>query len=185
MRPGWGSRPFFAVYPRLTGGPPARMFDFAPDEACRFPVKPENGFEFCQRQNGPVSRKAGIFPALSPMPRWAFTPPFHPYLTTKNANKIVHKNQCLAFLVVRRYIFCGAVCLHFWIPGVTRHHALRSPDFPPPVRLPANLRRQPGSSLTHFTPQNQCLSSLPLLLRRQALRLPFRQGLKESLCPRC
>jgi len=35
------------------------LFDFAPDEACR--------------------------PALSPMPRRALTPPFHPYLTLGQA----------------------------------------------------------------------------------------------------
>jgi len=29
-------RPFFAVYPRFTGGPPARILDFAPDEVCLF-----------------------------------------------------------------------------------------------------------------------------------------------------
>jgi len=42
------SGPFLAVYPRLTGGPPTRIFDFAPDEACLFPAKPEKGCEFSQ-----------------------------------------------------------------------------------------------------------------------------------------
>jgi len=43
----------------------------------------------------PFSGKAGILPTLLPTPRWALTPPFHPYL---------------AVLAVRRYIFCGAIC---------------------------------------------------------------------------
>jgi len=42
-----------AVYLRLTGGQPAHnmraLLDFAPDEACRFPISPENGFEFYRR----------------------------------------------------------------------------------------------------------------------------------------
>ena len=82
-------RPFSAVYPRLTGGQPARMRDFAPDEACRFPASPENGFEFCQGKTGLSPRKAGILPTALPPPRWALTPPFHPYLTTKNAKKLI------------------------------------------------------------------------------------------------
>jgi len=48
------SRLFFAVYPRLTGGLPARLFNFAPDEACI---------------SGAVAiAEVGFYPAISPLP---------------------------------------------------------------------------------------------------------------------
>ena len=69
-------------------------------------------------------------PAALPLPRRAFTPPFHPYPFSG------------ASLLCGRYIFCCAVCqkaeylqenppITAFCPGVTRHHTLRSPDFPP------------------------------------------------------
>jgi len=48
------------------------LFDFAPDEVCRFPAS---------------MKAAGIFPIPLLIPRWALTPPFHPYLTAKNTKE--------------------------------------------------------------------------------------------------
>ena len=72
--------PFFAVYPRLIGGQPSRIFDFAPDEACRFPASPENGKEVLPAAKLlPKSNKSwnladavtnaevGSYPAFSPL----------------------------------------------------------------------------------------------------------------------
>ena len=55
--------PFYAVYPRLTGGPPATLLDFAPDEACR--------------SGSVAAAEVGFYPAISPLPD---------HLTTKNVN---------------------------------------------------------------------------------------------------
>jgi hypothetical protein len=63
---------------------------------------------------------------MLPSLRWALTPPFHPYLA-----------------VTGRFVFCCAVCPRLRVPGITRHHALRSPDFPPNPKV----KRQPGSSI--------------------------------------
>ena len=41
------------------------LLDFAPDEVCHFP-------------------------AALPLPRWALTPPFHPYPATKESAKMLH-----------------------------------------------------------------------------------------------
>jgi len=64
----------------LTGGPPSRIFDFAPDEACRFPASPENGGEVLPAAKLlPKSNKnrylsgivanaeVGSYPAFSPL----------------------------------------------------------------------------------------------------------------------
>ena len=57
-------------------------------------------------------------PAPLPAPRWALTPPFHPYPP----------------LVAAGGLFSAALAVEgtsrFPLPGVTRHRALRSPDFP-------------------------------------------------------
>src|SRR5262249_25511815 len=56
--------------------------------------------------------------APSPLPetRWALTPPFHPYLASRGRPG---------------GLFSVALSLAFPPPGVTRHHALWSSDFPP------------------------------------------------------
>ena len=51
-------------------------------------------------------------PVLLPVPRWALTPPFHPYLSPGG-------------------IFSVALSIALRLPGVTRRHVLWSPDFPP------------------------------------------------------
>jgi len=65
----------------LIGGPPSRIFDFAPDEACRFPASPENGKEDLpaakllpkSNKNRNLSdvvtnAEVGSYPAFSPLP---------------------------------------------------------------------------------------------------------------------
>jgi len=37
--------------------------------------------------------RAEIFPVMLPLPRWALTPPFHPYLTTKIVKIKVTNNK--------------------------------------------------------------------------------------------
>jgi len=82
------------------------LFDFAPDEVCLLYFgKPKYSM-----------------PVLLPIPRWALTPPFHPYLliwASPNQSGILS-----VALSVRKPFPVSC-------PGVTRHLALRSPDFPP------------------------------------------------------
>jgi hypothetical protein len=60
-------------------------------------------------------------PVMSPRPRWALTPPFHPYLS---------RLRSLLAAGRRRYIFCGAGVGSLRL-GITQHPTLWSPDFPP------------------------------------------------------
>ena len=57
-------------------------------------------------------------PVMSPSPRWALTPPFHPGLPP-------------LFPGEAGGLFSVALSFAFPRPGVTRHRALRSSDFPP------------------------------------------------------
>jgi hypothetical protein len=57
---------------------------------------------------------------LLPAARCALTAPFHPYLCRSRGH--------------RRYAFCGTFRRPRGRPGVTRHPALRSSDFPPMIR---------------------------------------------------
>ena len=63
-------------------------------------------------------------PKPLPASRWALTPPFHPYPGRKPT---------------RAVCFSVALSSRFPSPGVTRHPALRSPDFP----LSASTERSP------------------------------------------
>src|SRR6185436_1272019 len=72
-------------------------------------------------------------PQPLPTARWAFTPPFHPYLASGSS---------------RGGLFSVALSSRFPSPGVTRHPALWSPDFPlrPKLeRAPAALGRDDNS----------------------------------------
>jgi len=73
-------RSFLAVYPRLTGETPTRCLTLLLKRLAVFQLRwktaevlPEAKFQAY------FPKEAGIFPALLPMPRWALTPPFHPY----------------------------------------------------------------------------------------------------------
>ncbi len=57
-----------------------------------------------------------VVPSLSPAARWALTPPFHPCLCGRSA--VIGGLLSVTLSVALRR------------PGVTRHRALRSPDFP-------------------------------------------------------
>jgi len=111
------------------------LLDFAPDEVCPFPAafrRWKRAMSFVKGKthanfsNG--FRRNGIFPAALPQPRRALTPPFHPYLALSGIPESA-----------RRYTFCCTFCSlpapentdAGKAPGITRHHALRSPDFPP------------------------------------------------------
>jgi len=61
-------------------------------------------------------------PVLLPVPWWAFTPPFHPYRFWQAKPGGIFS---VALSVEKPFPALR--------PGVTRHHALRSPDFPPRV----------------------------------------------------
>jgi len=76
-------------------------------------------------------------PAALPLPWRALTPPFHLFRIWKTkAGSLL--SVALSVLTVK-----------LPVPGVTRHHALRSPDFPPRVNrnvyIPVNTKRQYGS----------------------------------------
>jgi hypothetical protein len=74
-------------------------------------------------------------------PRCALTAPFHPYL-----------GRCCA---TRRYIFCGTFRIRFRTPAVSRHAALRRPDFPPPDAF------APGSDCPSASFYINCLITSP------------------------
>ena len=74
-------------------------------------------------------------PIPLPVSRWALTPPFHPCGKDRGPSS--------------RFVFCCAVCrntgylqgvipnpIRIFRPGVTRHHAPRSPDFPRTALMP-------------------------------------------------
>jgi len=76
-------------------------------------------------------------------------------------------------LRIRRYVFCGTVCLrrrssHHRSPGVTRCHALWSPDFPPlrvkvatAVRpVPTHTERNHSSSCSSISSSSSSASSI-------------------------
>ncbi len=68
-------------------------------------------------------------PVTSPPPRWALTPPFHPYLCPATNREAIGG------------LFSVALSLGSHPVGVTHHHALWSPDFPrSPRRNPAVTR---------------------------------------------
>ena len=103
-------RRFLASYPRLTDGQSA---------VC------ENAYRRCLLL---LLMRLAV-PELLPIPRWALTPPFHPYPQ--------RKRRAVCFLLRCLYLpKCTGVasCTHRQTPGVTRHHALWSPDFPPGTR---------------------------------------------------
>ena len=54
---------------------------------------------------------------------WSLTPPFHPYPST----------------TLEGGIFSVALSVSMWIPGVTRHSALESSDFPPENKVFSNF----------------------------------------------
>jgi hypothetical protein len=58
-------------------------------------------------------------PALLPVRRWALTPPFHPYLI-----------PCGPSAVYFLWHFPSLWPFGVWRPAVSRHPALRGPDFP-------------------------------------------------------
>src|ERR1044071_768443 len=70
-------------------------------------------------------------PQPLPVARWALTPPFHPYLRRPSDLRRTLGSGGFAFSV--------ALSSSFPSPGVTRHPALRSPDFP----LEPKLERAP------------------------------------------
>jgi len=93
------------------------LLDFAPDEVCRI--------FFSQ------SRK--IPSVLLPVPWWALTPPFHPYRADCPLNE---PEICQAVYFLLRCLsksLNGLKDRPAFLPGITRHHALRSPDFPLPL----------------------------------------------------
>jgi len=102
---GQASQPASVQSTRSIGRAALLLLDFAPDEVCRAGIV--------------ANTAVGSYPAISPLPIRRLAPG-------------------------RRYIFCCAVCRKStagkiptadFLPGVTRHHALRSPDFPPIRRL--------------------------------------------------
>jgi len=90
-----------------------------------------------------ATTEEGSYPAISPL---------LDRLTTKTYKQcyLHNSNFFMRFSgqAVRRYIFCCAVCPFSEktpeiVPGVTRHHALRSPDFPPGALI---LLRRPAAA---------------------------------------
>ena len=89
-------------------------------------------------------------PKPLPASRWALTPPFHPYL-----------QRCRSIQAVS---FSVALSSRFPSPGVTRHPALRSPDFPlepGPERAPEALERWNHSRGSQANPE-QAAATRPL-----------------------
>jgi len=83
-------------------------------------------------------------PVLLPVPRWALTPPFHPYLLPGG-------------------IFSVALSIALQLPGVTRRHVLWSPDFPPGDGHPSlaivwSAQKITSDHQIHRYPQNQTWS---------------------------
>ena len=109
--------------------PRRHLFDFAPDEACR---------------SRPHTQCGRVVPAPLPPPRRALTPPFHPYPPAMRPGGIL--SVALAVLSVSSRAFLPPAT-NRPVPGVTRHHALRSPDFPPGRNSFADTaERRSGSS---------------------------------------
>jgi len=100
-------RPAFMQPTRSIGRAALLLLDFAPDEVCR--------------------------PVLLPVPRWALTPPFHPYRASWPLNELP---RCMAVYSLLR-------CLS------KSRKRLEKPPGPPPGCYPASCPAEPGlSSLT-------------------------------------
>src|SRR5262249_31209007 len=97
--------------------------------------------------------------APSPLPetRWALTPPFHPYLAGRSRPG---------------GLFSVALPLASPPPGVTRHRALWSSDFPPVPVPPRKEAPRPAIACTASTAEAWARS----LLRARALCRPMAQA---------
>jgi len=105
-------------------------------------------------------------PNQLPSSRWALTPPFHPYLGTdlRSGPGVCfrkHPRQLLRLLVPGG-LFSVALSVASRRPGVTRRHALWSPDFP----------RELSQRATPRWPSLPALLLLLILRLYRLLRLP-------------
>ena len=95
----------------------------------------------------------------------------------------IQKSRCWAVYFLLR---CLSQHLNSYVlgPGITRHHALRSPDFPPDhIISDYVVRRQPGSS-KNLILRRLYLPSRPFLRILHLLRLPYRPNPKGCRSPR-